>query len=149
MNNDLYLIHEDDYIKHIDEKVLLYSFVKQLAHHIAKLKPTLESERLIKMAKHYDAAAEDLFRFWGIPKSYLVHDEKEALVELMENELIAPEEAGFYPCGDDFPCDCGYCCESGGDDTDEDDDFAEMMEALSAFIHSIFGDSVSVHIVLE
>ena len=36
MNNNLYLIHEEDYIKHIDEKVLLYSFVKQLADAVTK-----------------------------------------------------------------------------------------------------------------
>ena len=34
-----YLIHEDDYIRHINEKVMLYSFVKQLTHHIGKMKP--------------------------------------------------------------------------------------------------------------
>lgn len=149
MDNNLYLIHEEDYIKHIDEKVLLYSFVIQLTHHIAKLKPTCENEKLIKMAKYYETSAENLFSFWGIPKSYLVYDNKEDLTELMENELIEPEEAGFYPCGNDCSCNCAYCCESEDDETGEEDEFAEMMEALSAFIHSIFGDNVSVHIVLE
>ena len=92
MNDKMYLIHEEDYIKHIDEKVLLYSFVKQLTHHIAKMKSARENENLIKMAKYYDTAAENLFSFWGIPKSYLVFDKKEDLSELMENELITPEE---------------------------------------------------------
>ena len=73
MDNNLYLIHEEDYIKHIDEKVLLYSFVKQLTHHIAKLKPTCENENLIKMAKYYETSAENLFSFWGIPKSCLLY----------------------------------------------------------------------------
>lgn len=67
MNDKMYLIHEEDYIKHIDEKVLLYSFVKQLTHHIAKMKSARENENLIKMAKYYDTAAENLFSFWGIP----------------------------------------------------------------------------------
>ena len=72
-----YLIHEDDYIRHINEKVMLYSFVKQLAHHVGKMKPIRGNESLIKMAKCYDTAAENLFSSWGIPKSYLVFDNKE------------------------------------------------------------------------
>ena len=58
MNDKMYLIHEEDYIKHIDEKVLLYSFVKQLTHHIAKMKSARENENLIKMAKYYDCRRE-------------------------------------------------------------------------------------------
>ena len=161
MNNNLYLIHEEDYLRHIDEKVQLYSFVKQLAHHVTKMKSDRGNEQLIKMAKYYDAAAENLFHSWGIPKSYLVFGKKEDLAELMENELIAPEEAGFYPGDDGCTCHCPYCCEAedkepdegydadSNDETDADDELAEMMEALSSFIHSIFGDNVSVHIVLE
>lgn len=149
MENKMYLIHEEDYIKHINEKMQLYSFVKQLTHHIGKMKPTCENENLIKMAQYYDTAAEELFSSWGIPVSYLVFGSKNDLTELMENELIEPEEASFYPCDDNCCCNCGYCCEADGDETDEDDEFAEMMEALSAFIHGVFGGNVSVHIVLE
>lgn len=148
MNDKMYLIHEEDYIKHIDEKVLLYSFVKQLTHHIAKMKSARENENLIKIAKYYDTAAENLFSFWGIPKSYLVFDKKEDLSELMENELIEPEEAGFYPCDSGCAGNCP-CCEAEDDEADEDEDFSEMLETLSALIHDVFGDNVSVHIVLE
>ena len=150
-----YLIHEDDYIRHINEKVMLYSFVKQLTHHIGKMKPIRGNESLIKMAKCYDTAAENLFNSWGIPKSYLVFDNKEDLAELMENELIEPEEAGYFFCDDECCCgNCECCCESEDyddedEEIDEDENFAEMMAELSSFIHSIFGDNVSVHIVVE
>ena len=149
-----YLIHEDDYIRHINEKVMLYSFVKQLTHHIGKMKPIRGNESLIKMAKCYDTAAENLFNSWGIPKSYLVFDNKEDLAELMENELIEPEEAGYFFCDDECCCgNCECCCEAEDYDDDEeidaDENFAEMMAELSSFIHSIFGDNVSVHIVVE
>ena len=157
MNNEHYLIHKDDYVKHINEKVLLYSFVKQLTHHIAKLKPTHANGSIKKMAGAYVLAAENLFDSWGIPGSYLVSGEESDLAELMENELIAPEDAGYYPCDDecDFcPCNCGCCCETEEyddeeDEIDEDEDFAEMMAALSSVVHNIFGDNVSVHIVVE
>ena len=149
-----YLIHEDDYIRHINEKVMLYSFVKQLTHHIGKMKPIRGNESLIKMAKCYDTAAENLFNSWGIPKSYLVFDNKEDLAELMENELIEPEEAGYFFCDDECCCgNCECCCEAENydddEEIDEDENFAEMMAELSSFIHSIFGDNVSVHIVFD
>ena len=149
-----YLIHEDDYIRHINEKVMLYSFVKQLTHHIGKMKPIRVNESLIKMAKCYDTAAENLFNSWGIPKSYLVFDNKEDLAELMENELIEPEEAGYFFCDDECCCgNCECCCEAedydDDEEIDEDENFAEMMAELSSFIHSIFGDNVSVHIVFD
>ena len=115
---------------------------------IAKMKSARENENLIKMAKYYDTAAENLFSFWGIPKSYLVFDKKEDLSELMENELIEPEEAGFYPCDSGCAGNCP-CCEAEDDEADEDEDFSEMLETLSALIHDVFGDNVSVHIVLE
>ena len=147
MNNEHYLIHKDDYVKHIDEKVMLYSFVKQLTHHIGKLKATHENEPIMKMAATYAIAAEKLFDSWGIPKSYLVFDDEDALAELMENELIAPEDAGYYPIDDEEDDNCGF-------DDDEDgvesvDDFIEMLGVMSAVIHNIFGDKVSVHIVIE
>ena len=95
---------------------MLYSFVKQLTHHIGKLKATHENEPIMKMAATYAIAAEKLFDSWGIPKSYLVFDDEDALAELMENELIAPEDAGYYPIDDEeddncnFECRCGDCC---------------------------------------
>lgn len=156
MNNEHYLIHKADYISHINEKVKLYSFVKQLAHHITKMKMTPANEHICKMAKHFYIEADKMFNSWGIPGSYLVFGDESDLAELMENELIAPEDAGYYPCDDEcdfFPCNCGCCCETEDeydeDDEDEDEYIAEMMAELSSFIHSIFGDNVSVHIVVE
>ena len=150
MSNKEYLIHEEDYIKHINEKMMLYSFVQQLAHHIGKLKPTRANEPVMRMAKTYGNISEDLFNSWGIPKSYLVFEDKDDLAELMENELIAPEDAGYYPCDDEcdrFPCTCGCCHENGCDEKDEPD--FEMMGELTSFLHGIFGDGVTIHIIVE
>lgn len=147
MNNKVYLIHEEDYIKHIDEKVLLYSFVKQLAHCIVRMKTTGADDDFIKMAESYGATAENLFNSWGIPKSYITLDNKDDLVQLMENELITPEEAGYYPCDDDCPCDC--YCKDEDDESDENDDLVKMIEALSSVIHGIIKENATVHIVIE
>lgn len=146
MNNKVYLIHEEDYIKHIDEKVLLYSFVKQLAHCIGRMKTMGADDDFIKMAECYGATAENLFNSWGIPKSYVTLDNKDDLATLMENELIAPEDAGYYPCDDDCPCNC---CKDEDDESDENDDLMKMIEALSSVIHGIIKENAIVHIVIE
>ena len=147
MNNKVYLIHEEDYIKHIDEKVMLYSFVKQLAHCIDRMKTTGVDDDSIKMAECYGATAENLFNSWGIPKSYVTLDNKDDLATLMENELIAPEEVGYYPCDDDCPYNC--CCKDEDDESDENDDLVKMIEALSSVIHGIIKENATVHIVIE
>lgn len=163
MENKMYLIHEDDYIKHIDEKVFLYSLVKQLTHHVARLAPNRGSKKISNMAKCYDAAADKLFRSWGIPVSYLVFGNKDDLSELMENELITPEDAGYIPaeevCDDECCYDCCGCegCPYADSENDEDvegeaddgDEFIEMIAAMFSAIHKIFVDKVSVYIIVE
>ena len=155
MNNNLYLIHEEDYIKHIDEKVMLYSFVQQLTHHIGKMKPTRANEAIMKMAEIYGKTADKMFDAWGIPKAYLVFAEKDDLADLMENELIAPEDAGYFACDCEGErcCEiCDSCCcddDEDEEDTGEEDVFAAVMSELSEVIHSIFGDHVTISINIE
>lgn len=154
MDNNLYLIHKDDYLTHIDNQIHFYVMVKQLAINIKRLAPNRGSKKLDKMAETFNSIAESMFKSLGIPKSYILFGDEDGLTELTENELIAPEDAGYYPCDDEcesFPCTCGGCCEAEDeyDEEDEDEYIAEMMVELSNFIHSIFGDSVSVHIVVE
>lgn len=163
MNNEHYLIHKDDYIKHIDEKVLLYMMVQQLTFQIGKLTPTKKNEALCRVAKRYSEMIDAMFQTWGIPGSYLVFSKESDLAELMENELIAPEDAGYIlveeVSDDECCCDCCGCagCPYADNEDDEaddgedinEDDFIEMIAAMSSTIHKIFGDKVSVHIIVE
>ncbi len=163
MNNEHYLIHKDDYIKHIDEKVLLYMMVQQLTFQINKLAPTKKNEALRSVANRYHEMIDAMFQTWGIPGSYLVFSKESDLAELMENELIAPEDAGYIPAEEDYDdeccCDCCGCpgCpyadsendEAVEDEADDGDEFIEMIAAMSSAIHKIFGDKVSIHIVVE
>ena len=156
MNNEMYLIHSEDYISHINDKVRLYSMMKQLTHMIGKLPIKNSTDELIKLYTRYDELAEEMFRSWGIPKSYLIFGKMEDLSELMENELISPEDAGYVPC------ECCSCCgdeaniedEDYEEDVDPDDEldaavFAYMMETVSEILHNMFGDKVSIHIVVN
>ena len=156
MNNEMYLIHSEDYISHINDKVRLYSMMKQLTHMIGKLPIKNSTDELIKLYTRYDELAEEMFRSWGIPKSYLIFEKMEDLSELMENELISPEDAGYVPC------ECCSCCgdEANIEDEDYEEDvdpndeldaavFAYMMETVSEILHNMFGDKVSIHIVVN
>ena len=115
--------------------------------------PCRARKKISDMAKCYNAAAEKMFRSWGIPVSYLVFDSKDDLATLIENELIKPEDAGYYACDGERCCEfCdGYYPPAGGsnDEPDEGEDFEEMMSALTSVIHEHFGSNVTVHIVFD
>ena len=174
MENKLYLIHEEDYVKHIDEGMVLYTMLKEITHGVSKLPSERGNKALIDLAARADRLAEKIYRTWGIPASYVYTFNHANLAFLMENELIAREDAGYYACDDTCCCQCGCCCDNcdlydddeeyDGEDYDDedyddydddeyetevDDNFAELMAGLSSIAQSIFGDNVSVHIVVE
>ena len=161
MENKLYLIHEEDYVKHIDEGMVFYTMLKEITHGVSKLPSERGTKALIDLAARADRLAEKIYRTWGIPASYVYTFNHANLAFLMENELIAPEDAGYWTCDDICCCQCGCCCDLYDDDedyddydededeTDVDDNFAELMAELSSIVQSIFGDNASVHIVLE
>lgn len=151
MSNELYLIHYEDYIRHIDDKVRLYSMLKQINHMIARLPNNRGSKELSNIAACFDKVSEEMFRSWGIPKTYLVFGCEADLAELMENELIAPEDAGFTDESQCYGENCYgicECCPSNGE-SDNIEEFAEAMTTLVSVLQSVFGDSVSVHISVE
>ena len=161
MENKVYLIHEEDYVKHIDEGMVLYTMLKEITHGVSKLPSEHGNKALIDLAARADRLAEKIYRTWGIPASYVYTFNHANLAFLMENELIALEDAGYCTCDDSCCCQCGCCCDLYNDDedyddydededeTDVDDNFAELMAELSSIVQSIFGDNASVHIVLE
>ena len=164
MENKLYLIHEDDYFKHIDEGMVLYTMLRDITHRISKMPTDHGDKALVDLAARADRFAEKIYRTWGIPASYVYTFNRANLAFLMENELIAPEDAGYYTCDDTCCCQCGCCCDNcdlydededyddydeDEDESDVDDNFAELMAGLSSIAQSIFGDNVSVHIVVE
>lgn len=150
MNNKLYLISEEDYIKHIEEKAALYAMLKQVACRVLKLPANRGSKNLSTLTRKAEVTADTMFHSWGIPVSYLYTGDSNKLAFLMENELIAPEDAGYF-C-EDSPC-CGKCeccsCRSEEDEESSDEAFEEMLAALTAIVHGIFGDDVALHITVD
>ena len=50
LSNELYLIHREDYVGHIDDKVRLYSMLKQINHMISRLPSNRGNKELTDMA---------------------------------------------------------------------------------------------------
>ncbi len=121
-NENCYLIHEDDYLSHIEEKVKLYSFVRQLAFAVRALPDCPPNHAVKKIADDFDIRADALFKTWGIPRSYLCTGDADELCELMENELIEPEDAGYYTDDEDDEV-FDYFDEDYDEDEDCDDDY--------------------------
>ena len=166
MNNEHYLIHKDDYIKHIDDKFQLFMMLQGLTNLVSKLPPDEKNIPAIALAMHHRKESEEMFKTWGVPRSYMIFGSEADLAELMENELIAPEDAGYYPIDDEDDCDGECCCgdcdncsyydKDDEDECDDDEAIAEFMEGFGSLLtdfnelaRSIFGDNVSVHIIVD
>ena len=166
MNNEkLYLIHEDTYVAHINEKVQLYSMLKQLAHMVKHLPTNRGSKDLTKLAAVMEKRSDEMFKSWNIPGSYLLFGDEADLTYLMNKELCPPEMADYVLCDGDCDecCPCGEdcpCCEieeedDGANEPDEsgadenEADIGELLTMLGEVMHSFFGDSVTVHVFSE
>ena len=166
MNNEnLYLIHEETYVAHINEKVQLYSMLKQLAHMVKHLPANRGSKDLTKLAAVMEKRSDEMYKSWNIPGSYLLFGDEADLTYLMNEELCPPEMAGYVICNGDCDecCPCGEdcpCCEIGEEDAEIDEldksgddenesDIGELFAMLGEVMHSIFGDSVTVHVFSE
>lgn len=166
MNHEkVYLIHEGTYIDHINEKVQLYSMVKQLNHLVKNLPSNRGSKDLSRMAAVFEKRSEEMFKSWNIPGSYLIFGDEADLTGLMTAELSPPELAGYVHCDGDCneccPCgECEPCCEIEDDETDMADrtqpdesngeeNIGELFTMLGEVMHAIFGDNVTVHVFTE
>lgn len=120
----IYLIHEDDYLRHIDEKLCLYKLIKQLAAYAESTNDIHKVCKLGAYANFVESRADELFESWGIPEVYMTHGDTDHLVELMDNELLPLEEAGLALDDDDEDEASDYYDED--EDDYDDDDFDDL-----------------------
>ena len=147
---NLFLIHEDTYIDHINEKIRLYSMVQQLASMVKALPSNRGSAALTRLATTLDKESEEMFKSWGIPGSYLLFGNSDDLTGVMLDELLTPEAAGYVHCGGD----CKECCRNEdalGKEIKASDgaDIGELFTLIGEVMRSIFGDSIAIHICTE
>ena len=108
------------------------------------------SAALTRLATTLDKESEEMFKSWGIPGSYLLFGNPEDLTGVMLDELLTPEAAGYVHCGGD----CKECCRNEdalGKEINASDgaDIGELFTLIGEVMHSILGDSVTIHIRTE
>jgi len=108
---NLYLIHGEDYLRHIEEKLELFWMATILMHYI---KNGAEKDGYLDLVRRstldFEERCGELFSSWGKALNYLKSRDLADLSDLIENDLIEPEYAGYIPA--DNPCCPGErCCE--------------------------------------
>ena len=108
---NLYLIHGEDYLRHIEEKLELLWMATILMHYI---KNGAEKDGYLDLVRRstidFDERCEEMFSSWGRALNYLKSRDIADLSDLIENDLIEPEYAGYVPA--ENPCCPGErCCE--------------------------------------
>lgn len=108
---NLYLIHGEDYLRHIEEKLELLWMATILMHYI---KNGAEKDGYLDLVRRstldFDERCEEMFSSWGRALNYLKSRDLADLSDLIENDLIEPEYTGYIPA--ENPCCPGErCCE--------------------------------------
>lgn len=88
MDNELYLIHEDDYLRHIDHKLEMYHLLLELVWALRDDLAEGETARAVRDLCSYEQQAHILFEGWTIPDEYAESGDPDDLAQLMEEELL-------------------------------------------------------------
>lgn len=129
MNKEnIYTITEETYEATVNERILLYGLIRQMAF-LTKRAETLEDFfHLKEAAAIFGAQAEALFETWDIPGRYVVYGDAGDLDGIKELELL--------DYGEDDP---------GEDQEDEEGvSFFELMEGLIAKSKAVTADMEAV-----
>ena len=129
MNKEnIYMITEETYEATVNERILLYGMIRQMAF-LTKRAETMEDFfHLKETAAIFGSQAEELFETWDSPGRYVVYGDPGDLDGIKELELL----------------------DYGGDDPDEDVEdeervsFFEVMEGLIAKSKAVTADMEAV-----
>ena len=92
MDNELYLIHEDDYLRHIDHKLEMYHLLLELVRALRDDLAEGETARAVRDLCSYEQQAHILFEGWTIPDEYAESGDPDDLAQLMEKELLPADD---------------------------------------------------------
>ena len=123
----MFMIHGEDYLRHINDKVGMYLLVKELTKSVSDLPDCPANHGTRHFSKIVDAVAENAFKNWDIPESYATSSDTGMLYDLMDAELFTPDEAG-YELADDMRED------TEPDESDEEDRFDDCLSRLLRMI---------------
>lgn len=102
MNNQkVYMIDSAMYEDIVRERVMLYSFIRQIAFQARRLGSQRDICHLQELAHLYGEQAEEMFGCWDIPKRFLAFGDPEDLAGIKRIELL--------DYGDDWEEDSSEC----------------------------------------
>lgn len=129
MNNEnIYMISEDVYEATVNERILLYGFIRQLAFQMKRAETMEDFFHLKEAAALYGGQAETLFETWDIPGRYVVYGNPGDLDGIKALELL--------DYGEDDP--------GEGQEDEEGASFFEVMEGLIAKSKAVTADMEAV-----
>lgn len=143
--DNIYLIGAASYEDTVEQRLTLYSYIRQLAFLAKHMKTAEDYIHLKRAAAAYGDKAEELFASWNIPGRYLVYGDPGDLDALREKELLDYGEDDS--CGDD-----GEPLEDDGypdDDLSEDDGKDFEGEAFLDLLADMAGKARFVSEVLD
>lgn len=143
--DNIYLIGAASYEDTVEQRLTLYSYIRQLAFLAKHMKTAEDYIHLKRAAAAYGDKAEELFASWDIPGRYLVYGDPGDLDALREKELLDYGEDDS--CGDD-----GEPLEDDGypdDDLSEDDGKDFEGEAFLDLLADMAGKARFVSEVLD
>lgn len=134
MNNEnIYMISEDIYEATVNERILLYGFIRQLAFQMKRAETMEDFFHLKEAAALYGGQAEKLFETWDIPGRYVVYGNPGDLDGIKALELL--------DYGEDDP--------GEGQEDEEGASFFEVMEGLIAKSKAVTADMEAVLVELD
>ena len=86
--DNIYLIGAASYEDTVEQRLTLYSYIRQLAFLAKHMKTAEDYIHLKRAAAAYGDKAEELFASWDIPGRYLVYGDPGDLDALREKELL-------------------------------------------------------------
>lgn len=86
--DNIYLIGAASYEDTVEQRLTLYSYIRQLAFLAKHMKTAEDYIHLKRAAAAYGDKAEELFASWDIPGRYLVYGDPGDLDALRETELL-------------------------------------------------------------
>lgn len=125
MNKEnVYMIAEETYEATVNERILLYGMIRQMAF-LTKRAETMEDFfHLKEAAAIFGSQAEELFETWDIPGRYVVYGDPGDLDGIKEMELLDYGEGDPGECQED----------------EEGTSFFEVMEGLIAKSKAVTAD---------
>lgn len=88
MDNEIYLIHLDDYLNHIDGKLEMYELLLELVRSVRSDLEAGETAQAVRTLCAYEQQAHEVYEDWNIPDTYAGSGDPDDLAQLMEDELL-------------------------------------------------------------